>query len=69
MFAPPDQAADRVSGKMQRIAVSFPRELVARIDDFGFASRLESRGEAIQRPERQDRRCGALHQRGPPVGG
>jgi metal-responsive CopG/Arc/MetJ family transcriptional regulator len=44
MFAPPDS----VSGKMQRIAVSFPRELVERIDDFRFANRIESRAAAIR---------------------
>ena len=49
MVAPPDQAADRVSGKMQRIAGNFPREVVARIDDFRWAPRLESRAEAIRR--------------------
>ena len=49
MFAPPDQALDSVSGKMQRIAVSFPRELVERIDDFRWAQRLESRAAAIRR--------------------
>jgi hypothetical protein len=48
MFAPPDQAADRVSGKTQRVAVSFPRELIERIDDFRFANRVESRAEAIR---------------------
>ena len=49
MFGPPDQAADSVTGKKQRIAVSVPRELVERIDDFRWAQRLESRAEAIRR--------------------
>jgi metal-responsive CopG/Arc/MetJ family transcriptional regulator len=49
MFAPPDQAADAVGGKMQRIAVSVPKELREQIDDFRWAQRLESRAEAIRR--------------------
>jgi hypothetical protein len=49
MVAPPDQAADSVSGKMQRIAVSVPRELREQIDDFRFANRIASRAAAIRR--------------------
>jgi Arc/MetJ-type ribon-helix-helix transcriptional regulator len=49
MFAPPDQAADAVGGKMQRIAVSVPKELREQIDDFRFANRIASRAEAIRR--------------------